>query len=341
MLSQPAAEPPVVGRPTDWSGAIGGPYIVTLHAAPTDLAAEDQLTLTVRIGVDEEGSAGNLAKLKRPALSKLDAFNSFAIEDLDENSTVDTPPRWYRYLLRPRSTGVKEIPRLKFVYFNPRTGRYLTTYSDPVPLTVRARTAPVPAVEVPPWIMQEWKDEGKETLEAYYRMAAPSPMQRGWQKFVGSFGIYSNPWHDRLCARDGDSYMTALALAAPPLLAVAWYAIWRRRNPDAARLANIRRSRAAAVALQMLGQASDDSPRQVRRVVEEYWRARVGLPQSATTPLEVIAYLRDSSFSCADPEEVGRLLRRCDDARFAPSRAEPSDLPAEARNLILKWDEWS
>jgi hypothetical protein len=269
----------------------------------------------------------------------LDTFRAFAVEDLDDSYMGNPPDRWFRYLLRPRNADVKEIPRLKFVYFNPRTGRYQTTYSEPVPLTVRPRTASVAAVDVPPWIMQEWKDEENETLERYYRMAAPSLVDRAWQRFVGSFGIYSKPWHDRLYARDGHSYLTALALAVPPLLAAGWYAIWRRRNPDAARLTHIRRSRAAAVALRMLGQDSDDSPRQVRGAVEEYLRARFGLPQSATTPAEVIACLRDSSPFYADSEEVGRLLRRCDDARFAPAPADPRGLVTDAKSLILRWDD--
>jgi hypothetical protein len=341
LVAQPAAEAPIAGRPTDWSGVSGGPYVVRLFAEPTELAAEDQLTLFVRIGVADEGSAGNLAKLRRPALAKMDAFKSFAIDDLDENATSEAPPRWFRYLLRPRNADVNEIPRLKFVYFNPRTGRYQTTYSEPVPLTVRQRTAAAAAVEVPPWIMQEWKDQENEDLEAYYRMAAPSLIERGWRRFFDSFGIHSNPRYDRLYARDGPSYWTALALAAPPLFATAWYAIWRRRNPDAARLAKIRRSRAGAAALRTLGQLADNSPQKVRHAIEEYLHARAGLPPSANTPSEIVGHLHSSSFSPAELEEVGSLLRRCDDALFAPSPVDVNGLSAQARNLILNWDDES
>jgi hypothetical protein len=265
----------------------------------------------------------------------------FAVEDLDGGYEEYLSRHWFRYLLRPRSTQAKEIPRVKFVYFNPRTGRYQTTYSEPVPLTVRPRTAPVAAVEVPPWIMEEWKAEENETLGVYHRMAAASQFDRLWQEFVDALGVYSNPRYDRLYARDGGSYMTALALVTPPLLGVVWYAIWLRRNPDAARLANIRRSRAASAALRILAQTSDDSPRQVHHAIEEYLRARVGLPQSASTPMEVAAYLRGSSLSCLGADEIESLLRRCDDARFAPAPADPGFLVTEARGLILKWDERS
>lgn len=338
LLAQPLAEPPIAGRPTDWSGAVGGPYSVAVFAQPTELAAEEQLTLMVRIGTTD---AGNLATVKRPALAKLEAFKAFAVEDLDDYSEGNPPYRWFRYLLRPRNADVKEIPRLKFVYFSPRTGRYQTTYSEPVPLTVRPRTAPIPAVEVPPWIMEEWKAEENETFEDACRMLAKSPrsVDYWWDKFASAAGVSSNRWFERLYARRGNSNMTAFALIVPPLLGAAWYAVWRRQNPDAARLANTRRSRAAAVALRMLAQAGDDSPRQVRCAIEEYLRARIGLPPSATTPAEVVAYLRGSSSSSADADEIAGLLRRCDDALFAPAPAAATGLVADAERLIIKWDK--
>jgi hypothetical protein len=342
-LAQPAAEPPVAGRPLDWSGTIGGPYVVTIKAEPTDLPAEDQLTLTLVIAATDPGTTGNLRNLKRIALTKLDVFKAFAVEDLDGGYNEYLSRQWFRYLLRPRSTEVKEIPRLKIVYFNPRTGRYQTTYSDPVPLTVRARKAPVPVAEVPPWIMQEWKDEENELVALIPRMFEPPPrsIDYWWRKIADAVGLSSTPYHDRLYARAGDSYITAFALVIPPLMGVAWYAIWRFRNPDAARRANICRSRAAADALRTLAQTVDDPPRRVRRALEDYLQARVGLSPSARTPPEVVAYLRGSSLSPLDVDEIERLLRRCDDARFAPSPAEPSVLIAEAESLILKWEERS
>jgi hypothetical protein len=342
LLAQPATEPPVVSRPTDWSGVVGGPFAVTTKVEPTEVAAEDQLTLTVQVDVAEGGSIGNLPQLKRPPLGKSDTFRAFAFDDLDSGYNEYLKRSWFRYLLRPRSTEVKEVPRVKFVYFNPRAGRYQTTYSQPVPLTVRARTAPVAAVELPPLILQEWKAEENEFLEDYIKMAtssSPWSFAYWWNELAAYFGMSSNRWQVRLYPRNVKSYSAALAFVAPPLLGVVWYGIWRRRNPDAARLANIRRSRAAAVALRVLTHAGDDPPRQVRHAIEEFLRARFGLPQSATTPPEVLAYLRSSSSSSGDPEEIGSLLRRCDDARFAPAAAETSDLVAEAKSVILKWDD--
>src|SRR5436309_2834481 len=88
-------DPPVVGRPLDFSGAVGGPFAVTAVAAPTEVTAEEPFTLTLRIA-----GPGNLAQLPRPDLRKLDRFaRDFAIEDGPDRFTANPPAREFRYRL--------------------------------------------------------------------------------------------------------------------------------------------------------------------------------------------------------------------------------------------------
>src|SRR5438067_7787002 len=123
-LTHPAAygagspEPPVVGRPLDFSGAVGGPFTVTAVAEPTTVIAEEPFTLTLRIA-----GPGNLAQLPRPDLRKLERFaRDFAVEDGPDRFEPAPPVREFRYRLRPRRADVREVPRWKFVYFNPAGG---------------------------------------------------------------------------------------------------------------------------------------------------------------------------------------------------------------------------
>jgi hypothetical protein len=144
LLADPA--PPVVGRPIDYSGAVGGPFTVTLAADPTVLAPEEPLTLSLRIT-----GSGNLADVRRPDLDALKT--SFAVEPLDE--AVVPGGRVFRYRLRPRTAAVTEVPGYKFIYFNPRLPPalgYQTTYAQPVPLTVTANPVrrPDEHFDVPP-----------------------------------------------------------------------------------------------------------------------------------------------------------------------------------------------
>src|SRR6187402_2002463 len=40
-----SAQPPIVGRPVDFSGAIGGPFVVTMEVEPSQVAIEEPFTL--------------------------------------------------------------------------------------------------------------------------------------------------------------------------------------------------------------------------------------------------------------------------------------------------------
>src|SRR5262245_47730474 len=103
-------QPPVVGRPADFSGAVGGPFVVQWSADPDAVTVEDPLTLTLRIT-----GPGNLSEVPRPPLGNLESFKSFAAEELDDRFVPGDPPRReFRWRVRPRTADVKEVPRFKF-----------------------------------------------------------------------------------------------------------------------------------------------------------------------------------------------------------------------------------
>lgn len=308
--------PPVVGRPLDFSGAVGGPFAVTLAADPTSLAAEEPLTLTLRVT-----GPGNLADLRRPDLAPFDAL--FAIDPLDE--AVVPGGREFRYRLRPRTAGVTEVPRYKFVYFNPRLPTnlgYQTAYGAAVPLTVTAKSPPARPTEVPGWMAQEpdWDE-----------FIPPVPF---WLARLLSFLGFQRdaatpPWQ-RACE-------LAILLALPPLACAAGWVLWRRRYPDAARLAARHRSRAASVALRALRGRGDDPAAHVAAALTEYLHRRGELPAARATPAEVESHWRASADHRALRSDTVAVLRRCDAARF--SRAEvAAPSPEEVSQLVLAWE---
>jgi hypothetical protein len=127
-----------------------------------------------------------------------------------------------------------------------------------------------------------------------------------------------------------------MGLLIPPLVGAARFALWRRANPDAARSAQVHRSRAAASAIRSLHTRRDDPARHVAETLLRYLHVRVGLSATATTPLEVAAELKDW------PErltaDVADMLRRCDEARFAPDAAFGTSLGDDTERIILAWE---
>jgi len=333
LLGQPAVEPPIAGRPTDWSGAIGGPYVVTMTAEPAQQEIADRETLTLQITVADGGSAGNLRDVKRPGLSKMEAYKAFAIEDLAESYSENPPRREFRYALRPRFAGVHEVPRLKFIYYSPRAGRYQTTYSNsPTTMVVTPGVAPSsPAVprEVPDWMLEYATDNeifGFPRTELEYELHA---ILFSW------FGVpFARPEEG-----GGLTIMHTAAVCLPLLVCAVWFAAWRRGHPDAARMARISRSRAASVALRSLREPAPDPAAQIFTALADYLRARLGVSAVATSPTETAQALRRVSNSLPLVGSTVALLERCVAARFAPVPEFDPLAISDAERVILEWEE--
>ena len=317
-----AEAPPVVGRPVDFSGAIGGPFVIQWVAEPTEVTAEAPITLALRIV-----GPGNLQSLPRPALGKLESFKAFAVEDLDDHFVPGDPPRReFRYRVRPRSTAVKEIPRFKLVYFNPRimpaSRGYQTTYADAVPLTVKPRAASVAAIPVPAFIEREWIEQ-----EEYWdRMSTRSVWATAFDNIVKLLGRSVN-----------SAGALAIALLSPLAICCLGYLAWRRAFPDAARATAIGRSRAATAAVRTLRAVGEDPGRGVFTALIVYLHARMGMPRVMTTP-EIVAHLKGAGQPAQRLMDLEELLRRCDQARFALGGQADAKLAADAERLVLDWE---
>jgi hypothetical protein len=305
LVAQPPVEPPVVGRPVDFSGLVGS-YEVTATAAPTELVAEDPLVLTVHIS--GTGPPAYQPRRERLHLFPAEVANDFYVKPLpDKDRYLAAEKTWeFAYELRPKHPGIKKVPALRLVYYDPAYGKYQKSYAPSIPLTVKPRPQAQPSAEAVP---------GMPVPEAVYQLAAgPAVLRRqgsGWPGWV----------------------VLILLLIAPPLLAGLWYAWWRYRHPDAARLARQRRSQAAEHALKALKQSPDAD--HVARLLAGYLHQRLDLPMAEPTPREVARHLRHLALAPALVRRVADLFRACDAVRFAPAPPAADGLVAEASRLIL------
>lgn len=306
---------PVVGRPVDLPfGDASGWFEVQARAEPTTLQAETALTFIVSVRA--------VRPARRPPqrldLRELPDFaERFYIEDPGEEVTRPDDRTWeFAYRLKPRRTDVASIPSLPFVYFNP----YLLTvskgfqvlYTDPIPLHV----LPHETVQVPVQAPES----------AFVLATGPEVLER------------QTPWTP---PRIGTCMVLLLA---PPLGCLAWYLVWRRLYPDAARLVSQRRSRAARRALQALHVARrlDAQPRAARTtaIVADYLQQRLDMSVAEPTPREVGLLFAQHGCSSALTEQAVRFFEACDRARFLPmSEAGSFPLHDAARQLILDVEE--
>jgi hypothetical protein len=312
--SEPPFEPPSAGRPDNFRGAIG---LFRIQAGTTtkSIPANQPFRYTVRITAD--ASVPMRAPPTRPEIDRDPAFKERFFIEMPEHSSKKDGNVWeFYYTLRPKSVKVTEIPELSFSFFNPRFGDdprgYQEPTTDPVSLTVTPAVIETPNVAVkgetsnyPDSIRGVAEDD--EVLRRQYPWAPPSI---GW--------------------------LIALLLL-PPLGALGWLVVWRRLYPDAARLARLRRSRAARDALKALQHL--DCERQgenVAGIATLYLVRRFDLPMTSPTPGEVEAHLRGSGLPDELRQQAASLLQTCDALRFsAVPPAVSVSLVDAARELIL------
>jgi hypothetical protein len=315
--SEPDDIPPA-GRPADlpFSGA-SGRFAISATASPLTVRVNEPLTLKLRV----QATGPVRHPPRRIDLRKVAAFHDrFHIIDLpDPPSPAPGAKTWeFSWTLKPRSLAVREIPGIPFVYFDPSvrtnepTRRFQTPYTDPIPITVKEEAI----VERPLVASEEFFElaRGPDLLGRQERWQPP--------------GVVS----------------LALLLLALPLLGWATLLVWRRLYPDAVRLAQRRRSRAARLALLALERSRRRPAREqaedVARTLAGYLNQRLELPLGEPTPAETEAWLRQQGLAEELCGQIHGLLCACDESRFGPGdpgsvRVLTSDLVQIAADIIL------
>jgi hypothetical protein len=317
-------ELPAAGQPEDFSGVVGA-YRIEARAEPTEVIAEDPLTLTLRLTVTEPAYHPEKLKLpkqywpKRLNLRASDRLQrDFHIDDLPEQDRRVNANTWeFSYRLRPRGVSVKSIPRIKFVYCKTKTGEP-RSYETDMTSSITLKVKPRPAV-----------NRVKDFVETSARIAENYPLATGQ-------AVLKQEADDTLPALP----FVLLLLAGPPLGCVAWYQAWKRLYPDAVRQAVRRRSRAARSALKALRTLSRDPSRadlgaRVAAVLADYLHQRLDLAAAEPTPAETTTHLDKAGVPPSFVARFVALFQECDAARFSPiSYADTQDLAREAAQLI-------
>jgi hypothetical protein len=302
-----ARDVPVVGQPVaNFYKAQGSGVKVAWSLDRTTVPEDEDIVATLIIK-----GATNPQQIVRPDLKKLDAFESrFVVTDArDAPPTAAAKEVRFSYRLRPRSRSVKEVPSLIFCYHDPAAAegkQFPTTKAVFVEITV---TAPRPKTPPPALPLSEPDHLFRSTTGSQVLGARPfSPGVWTWIVFA----------------------------LTGPLLATVWYVAWRRVFPDAARLARIRRTRAARRATDAIRRAGRavDPPAAIGVAVLGYLRSRFPLPPGAVTPTEIGSALAELGLLAADCDAVADFFRSCDAARFAPPGDNGVSLAADSEALV-------
>lgn len=124
---------PAVGKPANFTGAVGN-FKMESSIDKTALKANDALNYKVKIS-----GSGNIKLLKTLNTSfpaDFEKYDPKITDTLKAGENGISGSRIYNYLLIPRHQGDFTIDPLKFSYFNPVSGKYVTLTSKGFPIKV-------------------------------------------------------------------------------------------------------------------------------------------------------------------------------------------------------------
>jgi hypothetical protein len=162
-----ALEPPRIGRPADWTGAVG---MLHLSAVVDSAAARvgDAMRLVVRVSGE-----GNVKLFPRPALTLQWATATAEGErvTMSADSMHIGGTKEFDWVITPRVPGRVEVPPVRYPYFDPYARQYQVAESAPVALFIAAgalASADTGTTSTAPrWL-----------LRSRYRGALPPPLYR-------------------------------------------------------------------------------------------------------------------------------------------------------------------
>jgi hypothetical protein len=125
---------PAAGKPASFAGAIGHGFSLEVTTDRSVVQVGDPITLTLTLRGDTAIDTLSLPPLSAVGLSP----DSFRLPDDGIAGFVTEDGKRFQVTLRVLDEAVREIPPLRFSWFDPETGRYQTTRSQPIALSVRA-----------------------------------------------------------------------------------------------------------------------------------------------------------------------------------------------------------
>ncbi len=309
--------PPLAGRPSDFTGAVGH-YVLSVSAAPTQVEQGQPVTLTIGIaGSPLEGVAGPDLSKQPVLVSRFEYVKDELVGDLEGEQRV------FRRAIFPKNIGEQTIPSISWSYFDTHKEAYVTLRADPIPLVV---------------------DPPSQTTNS--TVLAPRVRSSSNQSSLTALTGGLVPNYD-----DADSVLattpltltpvTVGTLALPPLAWAMVALITRHRKRLTSDKGFARRRQARRSASQAIDRASRTT--EPSAALQELAQALTGflsdwlnLPPGEVTPGDVHQRLCEIKLDQQVLEDIVQFLKRCDETKYAPG-VWSQDASTDYAAKIMQW----
>jgi len=241
---------------------------------------------------------------------------------------TDSDVKTFTYTLRPRHTGIRDLPPIEIAYFDPDTQRFQVVRSAPVPLRIEAASS---------LAITEVVDATGETAK---NMLGQELTEGILANYSGTSLLVPQHFHVRL------GWRTAVLLVLPLVAyVVALWWRWRRRrrqqHPDYQRARKAGQHALTALRALKTHQPQGDAALYdgVHQALTGYLGDKLHLVGAGLTVDDVTRHLQARQLDPALIEQVTTLLHLCDSARYAPGSlavAQCTGLLADAEALVQR-----
>ncbi|HEX8438921.1 BatD family protein [Archangium sp.] len=306
------------GGPKGMSSANVGEWRLSTEVSPTSV--ELGQPVTVKVILEGSGNVKNATPPRLEAPGALKVYDPKTTDKVTPNRFRIQGIRVQEYLVMPQRTGTFTLPALEFPYFDPKTGSYEVSRTEPVELTVEPGAGGVASAPTNvPTNLADAAAEQKNVLTASglrplrYQARFEEPAAAVWQR----------PF-----------YLPTVLAPVGLMLAMGVAGLVRgrlSREDEGSR--NRQRAKAARKRLveaeKLRTGSSSAFYGEVEKAVLNFLEARLKVPVGGLTRDALEAKLTEAGVDVERRQRVRFVLEACDAGRFAPG-AEPT-----ARERIL------
>jgi len=319
------------GAPKGLSNAQVGEWRLSMEVTPTTV--ELGQPVTVKVILEGTGNVKNVTPPRLQVPAALKVYDPKTTDKVAPNKFRIQGNRVQEYLVMPQRTGTFTLEALEFPYFDPKTGRYEVSRTEPVQLTVEPGAGGVASAPTTgsPTSLADAASEQKNVLTAgglrplRYQARFEEPAAAVWQR----------PY-----------YVPAVLTPVGLMLALGLAGLVRGKlSQEDEGSRNRQRAKAArkrlAGAEKLREGSSSEFYGEVEKAVLHFLEARLKAPVGGLTRDALDAKLAEAGVDTERRQRVRFVLESCDAGRFAPGAesAARERILDDASAVMEGWDK--
>jgi hypothetical protein len=285
----------------DFTGGVGN-FEVSSEINSTNVTTNNAVTLALKIS-----GSGNIRLIQTPKLqlpSDFDIYDPRTTDNVNATNNGLSGTKTIEYLFQPRFEGDYTIPGLKFTYFNPATGSYVTKTTRDFTLHVEKGT------DVQSSSLTSVRKENVQLIGQdirFIKQGNPAFIIKG-HTFFGSTGFY-------------------LFYIISTVLFLALFIIYRKKVRENANIALMRNKKASRVARKRLKAAANfmkhnNNEAFHESILKSYWgylSDKLGIPVADLNRDSAVQGLLNKNVEQKTIDDFVEVISQCEYARYAPA----------------------